>query len=73
MPDVHELFPNIDSQSPDQLRIRYIELKERALAGTILSDEELNEMVVILGALRRKSAGPPKSPKVRQPLTLADL
>ena len=65
MPDVRTLFDSssIDALSPAELHQRYQVLK--ALLGPnpgdIADDEKLHEMVIILGALRRKSAGPPRS------------
>lgn len=63
MPDVHSLFPSIDDLSPAELHQRYNVLKAELgpNPGDIEDDSKLHEMVCILGALRRKSAGPPRS------------
>lgn len=66
MPDVHDLFPSIDTLSTSELHQRYNTLKAELGAPTAIEnspegDALLHEMVCILGALRRKSAGPPKT------------
>jgi len=79
MPDVHDLFPSIDTLSATDLHARYNALKAELgpNPGAIEDDSKLHEMVVILGALRRKSAGPPKSgagqSKVKVEPSLEDL
>lgn len=73
MPPVRAEFPDLDAKSPEDLRIRYNILRDKSQSQGPLSDGELHEMVVILGALRRKSAGPPRVAKTKAPLTLADL
>lgn len=83
MPDVHDLFPSIDLLSPAELHQRYNILKAELVTAdrvenTAEGDAKLHEMVCILGALRRKSAGPPRSgaggaSKVKVEPSLEDL
>lgn len=79
MPDVHDLFPSIDTLSAAELHQRYNVLKAELgpNPGDIADDVKLHEMVIILGALRRKSAGPPRSgsgqSKVKIEPSLEDL
>jgi hypothetical protein len=73
MSDVRELVDtsSIEALSPVELHQRYNALKAQLgpNPGDVADDDKLHEMVVILGALRRKSAGPPsrKSGEARGP------
>jgi hypothetical protein len=70
MPDVRESF-SLDNLETGDLYLRYAELSaglQRLPNGAvdpsaIEDDSKLQEMCVILAALRRRSAGPPKRGK----------
>lgn len=72
----------VDGLAPAELLVRYEILAEglqklpdgRPDPRAIADDTKLAEMAAILGALRRKSAGPPKiNKRVKQPLTAPTL
>lgn len=71
MPEARTLFPELEALDHTRLRVRYEELLTAniGLSNEDIPDERLREMVVILGMLRRKSAGPPKAraPKAAPP------
>ncbi len=69
MSDIAKDFSHIDDMDVPTLYVRYEELKNglrllpdgRPDPTAIEDDRKLEEMCRILGALRRKSAGPPKT------------
>lgn len=69
MADVQLDFPDVEGMDLPQLYVRYEELLSglkkmpdgRPDVTAIEDDVKLAEMARILGALRRKSAGPPKA------------
>jgi hypothetical protein len=65
MPDIRESVDTkaIEALSAAELHQRYQLLKSELgpNPGAVEDDGKLHEMVLILGALRRKSAGPPKA------------
>ena len=63
MPDAHDLNRDIDAMDAIALHSEYNRLKAELgpNPGLVEDDDKLSRMVVILGALRRKSAGPPRS------------
>ena len=84
MPEARALHPEIETLEPHMLHARYQELLApfRDTSGRLdtarvseIPDDILREMVVIMAALRKKSAGPPRanSPRTKDIPTAEDL
>lgn len=61
MPDVHDIYSDIERMSPAELQLARDDIV-RSAAGNFdnLSVDDLRRLSAIYQVLRRKSAGPPK-------------